>query len=83
MIKLFEIETDKADVLAKFRELAKKHKVRFREWDLAKEEHVSPSRDPYFDNPKNMDSIMKGVTEMKSGKVMKLSDQELKDLLEI
>jgi hypothetical protein len=81
MIKLFEIETDNSEILAKFRELARKHKVKFREWNLAREEHPSPSKDPYFDNPKNVASIMKGVNEMESGKVVKLSDKDIQELL--
>lgn len=81
MKQLFEIETDKTEILAEFRELARKYKVKFSEWELAKSDNPSPSGDPYFDNPKNIEEILEGVKEMKEGKGISMSREERKKLL--
>lgn len=81
MKQLFEIETDKTEVLAEFRELARKYKINFREWKLAKSDNPSPSGDLYFDDPKNIEEILDGVKEMKEGKGIKMTREERKKLL--
>ena len=43
-------------------------------------ESVSPSNDPYFDDPRNIEEILKADEEMKQGKKVKLTP-ELKDKL--
>jgi hypothetical protein len=81
MKQLFEIETDNKEVLDKFRELARKHNVSFREWKLANNGNPSPSGDPYFDNPNNIKEILEGVKEAKEGKTVKMTRDERKKLL--
>jgi len=83
MKQLFEIETDKAEVLAEFRKLARKYKVNFKEWKLAKNDNPSPSGDPYFDNPKNIEEILQGVKEMKEGKGVGMTREERRKLLDL
>lgn len=84
MKQLFEIETDKPEVLDEFRELARKHKLAFREWKLAKNDNPSPSGDPFFDNPENVKEILRRKKEMEAGNIesVTLSDEAIKKLLD-
>ena len=82
-MKAFEIQTDKAEVLTKFRELALKLDINFTERDLDKSVNPSPSNDPYFDNPRNIAHLTEGIKQMKEGKVVNLTDEELRKILEI
>jgi hypothetical protein len=81
MKQLFEIETDKIEILDKFRELARKYNVSFREWELAKDDNPSPSGDPYFENPKNIEAILEGVKQAKEGKTVEMTRDERKKML--
>ncbi|MFN3999264.1 hypothetical protein [Algoriphagus sp.] len=69
MKQLFEIETDKPEILNEFRELARKYKLSFREWKLAKSDNPSPSGDPFFDNPENLKEILRRKKEMETGNI--------------
>lgn len=82
-MKAFEIQTDKTEILAKFRELAKKLDINFTERDLDKFDNPSPSNDPFYDNPENIAHITEGIKQMKEGKVVNLTDEELRKILEI
>jgi len=84
MKQLFEIETDKPEILDKFRELARKYKLTFREWKLATNSNPSPSGDPYFDNPKNVNEILRRKKEIETGNIesVTLSEEALKKLLD-
>lgn len=84
MKQLFEIETDKPEILNEFRELARKYKLSFREWKLAKSDNPSPSGDPFFDNPENVKEIVRRKKEMETGNVesVTLSDEAIKKLLD-
>lgn len=44
-------------------------------------ENPSPSGDPWFENPKNMQSLQRGISEMKVGKGRAYSIEEIKGLL--
>ncbi len=44
-------------------------------------ENPSPSGDPWFDDPENMASVMRGVEEMKAGKGRTYSMDEIRTLL--
>lgn len=44
-------------------------------------ENPSPSGDPWFENPKNMQSVQRGISEMKAGKGRAYSIEEIKGLL--
>ncbi|MCH7413058.1 hypothetical protein MM213_06165 [Belliella sp. R4-6] len=44
-------------------------------------ENPSPSGDPYFDNPKNIENILEGVKQLQSGEVVKLSKDKRKKML--
>lgn len=44
-------------------------------------ENPSPSGDPWFDDPENIASVMRGVAEMKAGKGRIYSMDEIKELL--
>lgn len=81
MKQLFEIETDKIEILDKFRELARKYNVSFREWELTKNDNPSPSGDPYFENPKNVNEILEGVKQAKEGKIVEMTREERKKML--
>ncbi|MBD3628359.1 hypothetical protein [Cyclobacterium sp.] len=81
MKQLFEIESDKIEILEKFRELARRYNVSFREWELAKKENPSPSGDPYFDNPKNVKEILEGVKQSKEGEIIEMTKKERKKML--
>ncbi|MFD2034234.1 DUF2683 family protein [Belliella marina] len=48
---------------------------------VVSKENPSPSRDPYFDNPKNIENILEGVKQAQSGKVVKLSKDKRKKML--
>jgi hypothetical protein len=54
--------------------------VKFREWELAKNDNPSPSGDPYFDNPRNVEEILRRKEEMETGNIesLALSDEVLK-----
>lgn len=84
MKQLFEIETDKPEILDEFRKLARKYKLSFREWKLAKTENPSPSGDPFFENPKNVKEILRRKKEMETGNIesVGLSEEVLKKLLD-
>lgn len=43
----------------------------------------SPSGDPWFDDPENLASVMRGVEEMKTGKGRVYSIDELRTLLSV
>jgi len=81
MKQLFEIETDKIEILDKFRELARRYNVTFREWELAKDDNPSPSGDPYFENPKNIKEILEGLKQAKEGETVKITRDERKKML--
>jgi len=81
MKQLFEIETDNIEILDKFRELARRYKVTFREWELSKKDNPSPSGDPYFENPKNIEAILEGVKQAKEGKTVEMTRHERKKML--
>ena len=81
MKKLFEIETDKIEILEKFRELARKYEVKFQEWKLEKKENPSPSGDSYFENPKNIEKILEGAKQVQEGNVVKMSREQRKKML--
>lgn len=38
-------------------------------------ESVSPSNDPYFDDPRNIEAILKGIQQAKEGKTTKLTPE--------
>ncbi len=44
-------------------------------------ENPSPSGDPWFDDPENMASVIRGVEEMKAGKGRTYSMDEIRTLL--
>jgi len=79
-MKLLQIETDNKEVLADIRELAQKHKLKVQEWDVSNPKNPSPSNDPYFDNPKNIAEIRQGLKEIKEGKVVKMTDEQIHEL---
>ncbi|WP_439482103.1 hypothetical protein [Cyclobacterium plantarum] len=81
MKQLFEIERDKIEILEKFRELARRYNVSFREWELAKNENPSPSGDPYFKNPKNVKEILEGIKQYKEGEFIEMTKKERKKML--
>lgn len=83
MKHLFEIETDNLEILEKFRELAGEHGVTFHEWELVSHDNPSPSGDPYFDNPRNVEEILRRIREMDLGQVqtVSLSGDQRKKLL--
>lgn len=41
----------------------------------------SPSHDPYFDDPRNLDAIEQGIADIKAGRVSRLSLEEIKSKL--
>jgi hypothetical protein len=41
----------------------------------------SPSGDPWFNDPKNIDSVMRGIENAKDGKVKAYSIEDIKHLL--
>jgi len=43
----------------------------------------SPSGDPWFDDPKNIKSIRRGIAKMKAGKGRAYSIEELRALLNV
>ncbi len=43
---------------------------------------ISPSGDPFFDNPLNVEKILKAEEEVKEGKVTRLTDDLMKELFE-
>ncbi len=43
-------------------------------------EFISPSGDPFFDDPRNIDKILAAEEEVKSGKVVELTDEVMSDL---
>ncbi len=81
MKQLFEIESDKTEILEKFRELARRYNVSFREWELANNDNPSPSGDPYFKNPKNVKEILEGVKQAKEGNTIEMNREERKKML--
>lgn len=44
-------------------------------------ENPSPSGDPWFDNPENMESVKRGIAEIKAGKGKARSMDEIRELL--
>lgn len=46
-------------------------------------ETPSPSNDEWFDNPQNVESVNKGISEMKEGKTKAYSMNEIRDALGI
>lgn len=44
-------------------------------------ENPSPSGDSWFDDPENMASVQRGITEMKAGKGRAYSMDEIRELL--
>lgn len=44
-------------------------------------ENPSPSGDPWFNDPENMASVQRGITEMKEGKGKAYSIDEIRELL--
>ena len=46
-------------------------------------ENPSPSGDTWFDNPENMESVKRGINEMKAGKGRTCTTEEIKNLLEL
>lgn len=44
-------------------------------------ENPSPSNDPWFEDPKNMASVKRGLDELKAGKGKAYSMDEIRDLL--
>lgn len=44
-------------------------------------ESPSPSRDPWFDEPENVESVKRGLAEMKAGKGRACSMDEIKEML--
>lgn len=46
-------------------------------------ENPSPSGDTWFDNPENMESVKRGINEMKAGKGRTCTTEEIKKLLEL
>lgn len=46
-------------------------------------ENPSPSNDEWFDDPQNMESVNKGISEMKEGKTKAYSMSEIRDALGI
>ena len=83
MKHLFEIEFDNPKVLEKFRKLAYKNGVALRECELVSHDNPSPSGDPYFDNPRNVEEILLRKREMDLGQVetVSLSRDQRKNLL--
>lgn len=45
-------------------------------------ESVSPSNDPYFDNPRNIEDIVKSSEQALNGQTVKLTDDLRKELFE-
>jgi hypothetical protein len=45
-------------------------------------ESVNPSNDPYFDNPRNIEAILKASEQHKNGKSVKLTPELRKELFE-
>lgn len=45
-------------------------------------ESVSPSNDPYFDNPQNVEDILKSIEQAKNGQTVKLTADLRKELFE-
>lgn len=45
-------------------------------------ESVSPSNDPYFDNPHNIEDIVKASEQAQNGKTVKQTDDLRKELFE-
>ncbi len=41
----------------------------------------SPSNDPWFDVPENIEAMKRGIADARAGKTKKFSDEELKELL--
>jgi hypothetical protein len=41
----------------------------------------SPSGDPWFDNPKNMASVMRGIEEAKQGQTKACTTDDIRNLL--
>lgn len=45
-------------------------------------ESVSPSNDPYFDDPRNIERIVKSSEQARNGRTVKLADDLRKELFE-
>lgn len=45
-------------------------------------ESVSPSSDPYFDDPRNVEDIIKASDQARNGKTVRLTDDLRKELFE-
>ncbi len=45
-------------------------------------DNISPSGDPFFDNPLNVEKILNADKEVKEGKVIELTDEVMADLFE-
>lgn len=41
----------------------------------------SPSNDPYFDDPRNLEAIERGIADVKAGRVSKVSLDNIKEML--
>ncbi|SFU08260.1 hypothetical protein SAMN04489724_3791 [Algoriphagus locisalis] len=81
-MKAIEIQTDNEEILGAFKNLAKAFKVDFHEKDVAESVlNPSPSKDPYFEKPKNLAEIEAGMIDVKEGRVVKLDRKERKKLL--
>lgn len=48
-----------------------------------KEENPSPSGDPWFDDPANVAAVMEGIEDARHGRVVTLSNDELKNLFRV
>lgn len=44
-------------------------------------ENPSPSGDPFFDNPKNIEHILKGVKQAETGDIVKMTKEKRKKML--
>ncbi len=80
-MKTIEIHTDNEEIIDAFKKLAKAFKVDFLEKETpSSDSNPSPSKDPYFENPKNLAEIEKGMIDAKKGRVVKLDQAERKKL---
>ncbi len=44
-------------------------------------ENPSPSNDPWFDNPENLESVKRGIEDIKAGRCRACSMDEIRDTL--
>lgn len=80
-MKTIEIQTDNEEILEAFKKLAKAFKIGFLEREtFSTGTNPSPSGDPYFEDPKNLEEIDAGIVDMKEGRVQRLSQEERRKL---